>query len=264
MSIELDAVSQTVGIDFIDDPASFDCLYNFQEKTVRYPTASKPTAGQVLSITGKPNIPVIVKMVNPNSVATYGEFEFKIVDKSIDTKEAARRRAQAEIDAWAEEIDEGSFKTKETGLDVGQTIDVTSTIRSITETYIISRIQSKMRSPDEFEHMITLVSSETFGIIEFFQQMLIQRDKEIEIDPDETIDNVYLFQETLGVTDSIGTPTTTSPPSRMPASMSSRVHSSAGRVRRRALSFSRSRSRDRKSTRLNSSHSSVSRMPSSA
>ncbi len=195
--VKVDSVVKTVGIDFITDPATVDCLYNFNEKAVKFPTATKPTAGQTVSITGEPHIPVIIKLEDPAAVAQYGSFEYKVIDKSINTKQGARDRAQAEIIGWASELNEGSFQTKEIGLAVGQEIRIQSTIRGIDRKYIISRIMSKLTNGQEFVHSVTLITTKTFGMIEFLQNLLIQKDKEIEINQDEVIDVVKTYSESI-------------------------------------------------------------------
>lgn len=212
ITVTVDGIGKTVGIDNIDDPTSYDCLYNFQEKAVKFPDASKPTAGQEVVIDGLPYLPVVTKVINPASVATYGEFQYKIIDKSINSKEAARDRARAEITQWALAINEGSFKTLSTGLDTGQMINVQSTIRGINQDFIISRISSTMQTPTSFVHRITLVTSQTYGMVEFLSALLIEKDKQITINADEVLDYITSFTDQFTISDSIGTPTYTTGP----------------------------------------------------
>ena len=200
---KVNGVTKTVGIDFLDDPTSFDALYNFNEKALKFPSASKPTATQIVTVTGLPHIPVVTKIANSASIALYGEFQYKIVDKSIGSKEAARDRARAELAGWAEEINEGEFRTYSTGLKVGQKILIQSTIRSINDYFIISRISSKMHTPTSMIHTITLVTKQTYGMIEFLQNLLIQKDKEIQISEDEVLDIVLQMVDQMTMTDAV-------------------------------------------------------------
>lgn len=201
--LEVDGIVQTVGIDFIDDATLFDALYNFNEKAIKFPVASKPTIGQLVTVTGNPQIPVIIKVQNSASIAQYGEFQFKIIDSSIGSKAAARDRARAELTAWAQAIDEGSFRTNEAGLEVGQKINIQSTKRSINTDYIISRISTKLDSYDRMMHSVTLVTSQTYGMIEFLQKLLIDKDKQIVISSNEVLESVILLIDDVEVTDSI-------------------------------------------------------------
>lgn len=200
--VKVNGVTKTVGIDNITDPTTVDCLYNFTEKFVRFPSASKPTAGQTVEVGGYPYIPVIVKVRDPLSIATYGEFQNKIVDKSINSKQGARDRAKAELSDYANKIVDATFETMSVGLEVGQTINVNSTIRGINQNYIISRIQSKLVNGYQFLHQVTLMTSQTYGAIEFLQKLLIQKDKEIEIKAGEVLDEVESVDETVTITES--------------------------------------------------------------
>jgi hypothetical protein len=146
---------------------------------------------------------VVTKLTNSASIATYGEFEYKIVDKSIASKQAARDRARAEIMAWAQEINEGSFTTHSMGLDTGQKINIQSTIRGINQDYIISRITSTLDSYDRMKHNCTLVTSQTYGMVEFLQKLLIQKDKEIVVGQDEVLDTVLGLSDSFTATDQI-------------------------------------------------------------
>lgn len=198
-------VTLNVGIDFIDDPASFDAVYNYNEKALKFPTASKPAASSVISATGNPHIPVIVRVRDPLTVAQYGAFEYKVVDKSLNSKESARDRARAELRGWANEINEGSFETKETGLKVGMVINVQSAIRGINQDYIINRIDSTLLNGTDFYHRVSLVTTQTFGMMEFLQKLLMQKDKEIQIDENEVLDLVESYFEVMTFSEVITT-----------------------------------------------------------
>ncbi len=205
------AAALNVGIDFIDDPTSFDALYNFNEKALKFPEASKPVADDLITVTGDPHIPVIVKVKDPAAIAEHGVFEYKVIDKSINSKEGARSRAQAELRGWAAEIHEGSFETKEAGLDTGMKITVASTIRGINQDYIISRISSRLVNGNEWRHKITLVTTQTFGMMEFLQGLLIAADKVIKIDENEVVDLVESYFETITVNEVVVTSTLHNP-----------------------------------------------------
>ena len=199
------SVTLSVGIDFINDPTLFDALYNFNEKALKFPLATKPAASDVLSVTGDPHIPVIVRVKDPTAIALYGAFEYKVIDKSINSKAGARDRAQAELRGWAAEINEGGFQTKEAGLNVGMVINVQSTIRGLDQNYIINRIDSSLINGNEWRHQVSLVTTQTFGMMEFLQRLLIQKDKEIAIDQNEVVDLVESFFESITMTATVVT-----------------------------------------------------------
>lgn len=210
--VKVDGVTQTVGIANINDPTLFNCLYDFAQQSIIFPDASKPTVGQVVSVSGNPYLPLITKLIDSASYAEYGEFQYKIVDTTINSKGAARDRARAEISAWAQQINDGSFDTRTAGLDTGQKINIQSDIRGLNQDYIISRISSTLESPSRFLHSVTLVSSRTYGMVEFLQKLLIEKDKQIVIDPNEILEYITDLSDTFRFTDAIGTPTFTTGP----------------------------------------------------
>ncbi|MBI5071838.1 hypothetical protein HZB93_03040 [Candidatus Falkowbacteria bacterium] len=203
ISVTKGGAAQTVGIDFIHDPALYDCLYNFNEKAIKFRSDNKPGAGVAVAITGLPYIPVIVKIQENASVALYGEYEFKIIDNSIDSKEGARQRAKAELYAYADQISEGNFRSYETGLKVGQKIHLNSVVWGYDEWFTINRIDSIIRKPDtgEMEHTCSLVTTRTMGMIEILQKLLTMEDKKIEIKKDEVLDKIETVQEEVSITE---------------------------------------------------------------
>lgn len=210
--VKVATVSKTVGIDNIDDPALFDALYNFNEKAVIFSAATTPANGATVEVGGLPYIPVIIELKNSASIGKYGEFQFKIIDKSINSKEGARNRARVEITQWAEEISDGTFETKKEGLEVGQTIQVASVIRGINQEYVISRITTRLTNGREFLHSMTLMTTQTYGIIEFLQKLLIEKDKDIIINENEIIQFISDFSDQMTFTDSMSTPVITTGP----------------------------------------------------
>jgi len=201
ISVKKGGVAQSVGTDNIHDPAAFDVLYNFQEKAVKFRDDNKPANGVEVEVTGLPHIPVIIRTRDNVSAGTFGEFEHKIIDKSIDSKEGARDRARGELIAWADKINEGGFTTVESGLRAGQKIRIQSTIRGLDETFVISRVSSKLMTPTDLEHRATLMTQRTFGMVEFLTQLLMRKDKEIEINRDEVLDRIEAAIEDIIVTE---------------------------------------------------------------
>ncbi len=194
-------VAETFGIDNITDPTTVDWLYNFQEKAMKLGSATIPAAGDSIKITGLPQIPVIIKKKENVSISEFGEFQHKIIDTSIDSKEGARDRATADLLAWSDSINEGSFTTRKIGLRVGQQITIKSVIRGLDEKFHISRIRTRAEGPDRLIHTATLMTQRTFGMVEFLQNELIRKDKEIEINPDEVLDLIEAAFEEITLTE---------------------------------------------------------------
>ena len=202
-SIAINGVSKTLGVDQQDDADDFDALYNEENRIVKFREGNKPTVGQVFAITGNPLLPVVSKVLDPVSVAELGEFEYKVVDKSIASKEGARARAKAELRSWAAALEEGSFETREVGLDAGQTIRVQSTARGIDQSFVITRISTTVTNGSDALHRVTLSTTKTYGIIEFLQGLLTAKDKEIVISTNEIVDNVRAVSEGISLDEAV-------------------------------------------------------------
>ncbi|QGH73457.1 MAG: minor tail protein [Siphoviridae sp. ctvD11] len=181
----------------------FDALYSFSEKIVTLNTA--PGAGVSTIFTGDPYLPVRAFARDTVSIAAHGEFEFKIVDKTIKTKEAARQRAMAELSSWSNETVEGSFRTYEDGLRAGQTINIQSTIRGINEDCLIQRVTATARSSADFEYTVEVVTTRTLSMIQYLQNQLLSSDKEIVISDDEILEKYEFPTETITLTEVVTT-----------------------------------------------------------
>lgn len=210
ITVEKNGIVQTVGIDNIDTLASKDCLYNFQEKFI---TFNPLTAGDDIVVYGDAYIPVIAQARDGDSIVAYGEYQTVVIDKNITSIEEAQLRARIELIKYASGAYEASFKTKQTGLRVGQRINVNlSTNRSVTRTLKINRITGKADSSGTMEYTVYVVSSGQVTLHDIFIELL-ERDKQnIVIAPNEVIQALEILFETLSVTDSDPVVTTDSPP----------------------------------------------------
>lgn len=202
ISVTVGGVSQTVGVDFIDDPASYDCLYNYQEKTLKFPAGSPPSNGSTIVMTGNPMAPVIVKKSDPASISDHGVYEYVIVDKSITTKQGARDRASAELTAYKNALVEGSFETDTGGLHAGQTISIAITARGISGDYIIQTLTARPKGPASLNFRAEIVSTRTLGIIEYLLGELRKDRKQIVLNDSEVVDVVQDIGDSLSVSDS--------------------------------------------------------------
>jgi len=199
IEVKVGGASKTVGIDYVDDPDDYDCLYNFNEKVVKFKDANKPGDGVAVDISGYPYVPVIVEAKDQDSIDENGEYWFKIIDKSIKTKAGARERGKGELAAYSGRISEGSFITYKKGLRSGQLINIQSTIRDLDENFLINRVSAKMRTEDEMMYNVSLVSTKTMGIIEFLQKLLMADDRKLTINEDEVVDKLWSGEETFTV-----------------------------------------------------------------
>lgn len=209
---------KSVGLDNIDDETNYDCLYNFTEKLVKFRGDKVPTNGSEVKISGRPYLPVLVKLRDNTSISIFssaegndGIYEYKIIDRTIKSKEGARQRARAELIAYSATVSEGEFETYETGLRAGMRIRVQSDLRSVDEYYVINRVETRVLVSNESNtklwHKVSLMTTRSFDHIDLLQKLLTSKDKEVDIDTDnevldavETTDEIMEMQEVVTVT----------------------------------------------------------------
>lgn len=208
-TVTVDGTPQTVGVDFLDAEDDFDCFWSFQQKYVRFKDSTKPAAADEVEVTGTPLFPIIVNVPSIVSINEFGEYQFKIKDPSIRSREQAIERAKAELKAYAATIEEGSFSTYRSGLKAGQVISISAA--GISGDFLIQSVSLRMRTPVDGEWHVKIATLRTVGIINFLQSLL--RDDEITQDEAETLLSLLIFSDTVEVTDTLSLPAAvTSPP----------------------------------------------------
>lgn len=201
----------TGGIDNQDNIAQFDYLWNSDEKFIRFRGDRIPSDTSQFFVSGQPFLPVIVKYKDNDSIAMFsaleggtGEYEYLIIDKSINSREGARERAAAEINSYAESITEVEFETYTDGFRAGQSVVIDSNLFGLdSEEYIINRVTGTMFTSGEMKYKLSLVTTRTFGIIDFLRNLLQGENKKIVIDENEIIDVIESYNETITVGETV-------------------------------------------------------------
>ena len=215
LTLTVTGVQKSVGVDPIDDPTNYDAMHNFQEKTVffrsdRIPRDTSALAtNQKVRIGGSPNLPVIVKLKDQDSINTFTSREIVVVDERIKSKEGARQRAASELLAYRTTLSEAEFDTYQAGLHVGQQITVQSTLRGLNDDYIINKLEWRVFGVDASDRSTklvckaSLVTTRTFGYTQLLQRLLNQEKKSLVIDEDEVVDLVEGITEEISVSDAV-------------------------------------------------------------
>ena len=208
----LSSTNLNVGIDFSSDPDLHDALWNRDEKVLKFKKTDTPSNAKLLKIIGRPYLPVIIKQKDNVSVEAMisaeggnGEYEYLIIDQTINSKEGARQRAAAELYAYSQTISEADFETEVDGLKSGQRLHVVSAARDLDEYYIINKVNIRMRTADQFYYHVSLVTTRTFGMIEMLQNLILDKTKEVNLRKKEILDLIESFPEIITIDD--GTPT---------------------------------------------------------
>ena len=169
-TVTVGGVSKTVGVDFIDSEDDYDCLWNYQEKIIKFKTA--PASGDVV-VTGNPRVAVLIKAQDSASVSANGIYEYRVVDKKIKTKEAARRRAQAEMIDYAEAPENAKFRSYTPGMRSGMMVNISSDVLNKSENFIVTRaVTTMLTSKDRFQYEFSLTTKRAMGILAYLQRQI--------------------------------------------------------------------------------------------
>lgn len=208
LTITVNAISKTVGADFIDTFPTYDVLYNFQQWTIIF--ENNLSDGDIIAFGGTPYIPVIAIASDNTSIATYGVREKLIEDTKINDINVARKRALAEVTAYKDPLQEAQFDTYTAGLRAGQVLTINSARRSVDTDFIIRTVTFQMRTPDTFAYTIQLVTIKAFTLIEVLQSLLQPADQ--PIDPNEVSEIIKAENATMTMADTTPTKTDLTPP----------------------------------------------------
>jgi hypothetical protein len=144
-TVTVAGVAQTVGVEYLNEDASYDCMWDFNQKYLRFTAGNippVPSSGTTnIAITGQPLTPIIVNIPSAASIDEYGEYEFAITDDSIASEDQAIERAFAELKAYSASIAEGSFDTYTPGLRSGQLVRIADPLRGLDEQFVIQKVQ---------------------------------------------------------------------------------------------------------------------------
>ena len=202
--VKVATVAQTVGIDFLDIEADFDCFWNYQEKYIRFKDTTVPAAASNnIEVIGTPLYNLVMRVEDSASIAKYGTYEFAVTDRTIKSKEEAKQFAVAQLQAYAENILEGGFQTYTSGLRSGQIINIQSDLRDTNEDFLIQKVSFRQLSPSDYVWDVDLASLKTMGIIDFLIGLL-QSGKQVAGETsNEILDKVLFELEEITITESI-------------------------------------------------------------
>lgn len=206
-TVTVNGVAQTVGLDYVDDDSSFDCMWSFQQKYVRFTAGNippLPTSPAVTNVelTGAPLFPIVVKVNDPTSVGEFGIYEFQIRDENISSQDQAIARGLAELRGFASSLNEGSFETYQPGLRAGHTIQISNTLLGIDEAFLVQRVQYRHVSTQHDFWRVEVASLKTLGIVDVLQKLL--RNEVLTQNEQETLLTYIQLDDALAVSDDGG------------------------------------------------------------
>ena len=200
-AVLLNGIVVDVGIENLDNDNDFEAMFSFSQKYIRFTFGNIPSINDVISVTGIPLFPIVVRVQSPVSIAEYGLKEFVITDATIQSRDEAKSRAKAELKAYQNGLQEASFRTYSKGLRSGQTITVNSPLRGINEDFMIQSVNFKMIDNDNGEWTVTLATLRAIGIISFLQNLM--REQGITENESETLLTFIDIDESMTLQDEI-------------------------------------------------------------
>ena len=201
-------VQKTVGLDNIDtDDGTYDWFWNNSEKIIKQASAGTTlTSSDKIKIDLYPYLPVIVQIPDYTSIAEYGVHEMLIIDKNIKTKEGARERAVAELEAYKNTLKNAQLSTLTDGLKAGQLLKINSSNRNINKYFVIWSLTIQAYGYDKLLYKVVLIDKNKLTLVNTLIQLLLEKTKTIEVDSNESLDKYkphyedVLIQETHTVT----------------------------------------------------------------
>lgn len=199
LTVTKNAVGQTIGIDFIDDPATKDLLYNYNDATLKFPAVLAD--GDVISFTGNPKVRVLAVASDAASIATYGIKEKIIEDTSIEDLSTARKRAIGELSAFKDQQNEARFDTYTAGLRAGMVMNLNSSRRSTNVDFIVRSVRFKPFKPDTYAYNVELVTTKKYDLTELLQSIL--QPSNLKSGESETVETIKTDIATVTIAESI-------------------------------------------------------------
>lgn len=199
LTITKNAVSQTIGIDFVDDPATVNVLYNYEERTIKFP--ANLSDGDIVAFSGNPKVRVLAIASDLPSITQYGLKEKLVQDTSIEDLTTARKRAIGELTAYKDQQTEGKFQTYTAGLRSGMLINLNSSRRSANVDFLIRTVRFKPYKPDTYAYFVEVVTTKKFDLTELLQSLLQPDD--LQANEAETSEIIKTDLATITVVESI-------------------------------------------------------------
>jgi hypothetical protein len=155
--------------------------------------------GDQIRFTGNPKVRVFAVAEDPDSIAQYGRIEKLIRDTSIESNTLARRRANAELYAYASTIVDARFTTRTPGLRTGMLLNLQSDKRDFDDQLLIKTITFQPLDPENFGYRVECISTKRFDLIELLQKIL--EPDPLPSDETEVAEDIAVMNETLQVQD---------------------------------------------------------------
>jgi len=201
------SVARSVGIKDVDQAADYDFLLNRAEKSLAmgettWALANTPIAADtILTLVYNYEIPVLIVQEDTDSIEAMktleggdGVYEYIIIDKNITSISAARDRALAELNTYANAITRGSVDSYDTvNIQSGNLITINSTQRGLNADYLVTKVKINQISPTQLKYTIEFTGT-LYNFVDFLLA-LYKRSTDILLGKDEVLDAFNTFSD---------------------------------------------------------------------
>jgi len=208
--VELDGVSQSIGVDQQDDPSLFQVMYNSSGPFLRM--NSDPGTGHTLKTFGFAEIPIVAHVQDSTSISTFGEYQDSIIDPQIKSVPEAQERAEAELVEFGHAVYDVKFNTLSTGLRIGMTILLNSVKFGVSNyPLVIKRIEATGHTPTALRYQVEAIGSDNVTFTDIMLTLLQQQNGANQVDPSTVLQILLDIEEDVKIDDSVTITTTTAP-----------------------------------------------------
>ena len=124
ITVTVDGVPMSVGVLYLHDPADYDVLIDFQQKSLHFRDDNRPVKGAIIATTFCYEYPVVAHLTDGASIAAFGLIETQVTDGKIRDIRAARERGRSILRDKAWPTGFGSCEVFVPGLRAGSFITV--------------------------------------------------------------------------------------------------------------------------------------------
>ncbi len=202
--VTLNGVVKVVGqANQITDPNTVDVLFNDTNRYIQF-TKYTPVSSDLIKIYGNARIPILAHQSDPAGIAAYGEIQDSIVDKQITTVAEAQARANAEILLYGHAVYTVKFNTIQSGLAIGQTINLNSAILGFNNVPLtIKRMTSVGYGPNNVRWQVEAYGSDQVSFVDIMSVLLQQENNQNNVDATTILEILIPLSETLTLTDAV-------------------------------------------------------------
>ena len=206
VTIWINGVQKSCGIENVDT-SGYDFVMNQSEKTFKCLDHAALNAGDLVNPRYKYQIKIFARVQDGDSIKAMKAIEGGtgiyegplIVDDTIQTKLAARLRAQSEIDVYGNPLVNGSFVTNQFGYRSGQILTINIPSRGVNIKCLIQEVSAQSVAGGLFEYTVTF-ATKLKGLMQYLIY-LYDNGKKVAEDTTVVIDRLENTQETVLVSD---------------------------------------------------------------